>query len=63
MKDCISIDWSVPHGETQTVFHMEGIKQIFVSGFIQYDFGSPEYVKVRFFLGNKQVGETIQVFE
>lgn len=52
VKDCISVDWSVLHGETQTVFHMEVIKQISASGFIDYDCGSLEFVKVRFFHGN-----------
>lgn len=63
VKSCICVDWSVPNGETQTIYQMEGIKQIFASGFIQFDCGNSEFVNARFFLENKQIGETIKVFE
>lgn len=63
VRDCISVDWSVPSGETQTIFIKNGIEQSFVSGFVQYASGNPEFVKVRFYLGSRQVGETVKVFE
>ena len=63
VRDCLRVDWSVPSGETQTIFITEGLEQNIVSGFVQYASGNPEFVKVRFYLGNRQVGETIKVFE
>ena len=63
MRDCLRVDWSVPSGETQTIFITEGLEQNIVSGFVQYASGNPEFINVRFYLGNRQVGETIKVFE
>ena len=63
VRDCLRVDWSVPSGETQTIFITEGLEQNIVSGFVQYASGNSEFVKVRFYLGNRQVGETIKVFE
>ena len=63
VRDCLRVDWSVPRGETQTIFITEGLKQNVVSGFVQYASGNSEFVKVRFYLGSRQVGETIKVFE
>jgi hypothetical protein len=62
VKDCICVEWSIPHGETQTVFQTTGFNPIFASGFISFDCGSPDLVRVRFFLGNNLVGDVIRVF-
>lgn len=63
VKDCVCAEWSVPHGETQTVFQSGGFEHIFASGFISFDCGSPDFVLVRFFLGNTMVGDVIKVFK
>lgn len=62
LKDCICCEWTVPKGETQTVFHTAGFKKIIGSGFISYDDGQVPYMLVSFFDENHQVGETIKVF-
>jgi hypothetical protein len=63
VKDCLCCEWTVPKGSQQTVFQTGGFKRIFGSGFISYDFGSADFITVKFFLDNKQVGSTITVFE
>lgn len=63
VKDCVCVEWSVPHGETQTVFQTGGFDPFFASGFVSFDCGSPDFIRVRFFLGNNLVGEVIRVFE
>jgi hypothetical protein len=63
VKDCVCCEWSVPEGQTQTVFQTGGFEQIFGTGFISFDCGMGDFVIVRFFLGNTQVGSDITVFE
>jgi len=62
VKDCICCEWSVPEGESQTVFQTGGFEQIFGSGFISYDCGEGAFVTVQFFLNGMQVGSDINVF-
>jgi|GEM_PF-6670725 len=63
VKDCVCVEWSVPHGETQTVFQTGGFREIFASGFVSFDCSGSDYIIARFFLGNQQVGEAIRIFE
>ncbi|WP_374724060.1 S-Ena type endospore appendage [Calidifontibacillus erzurumensis] len=62
LKDCICAEWSVPIGQTQTVFQTEGLKKIFASGFVSFDNGQVPFITVTFFLDNNQVGDPIRVF-
>lgn len=62
IKDCICIEWSVPQANTQTVFQTQGYNNIYVAGFISFDYGSSDWIIVRFFNGNEQVG-TSRVFK
>lgn len=63
IKDCICVEWTVPNGETQTVFQTANFDPFFASGFVSFDCGSLDFVRVRFFLGNDLVGEVVRVFE
>lgn len=63
IKDCTCVEWSVPNGETQTVFQTANFDPFFASGFVSFDCGTPEFVRVRFFLGDELVGEVVRVFE
>lgn len=61
VKECICIDWSVPHNRTQTVYIAKRIGDLSASGFISYDCGSPAFITVTFLLGDHEV-EEINVF-
>ncbi|MGG3560582.1 S-Ena type endospore appendage [Neobacillus rhizosphaerae] len=64
VKDCVCCEWSVPEGQTQTVFQTGGFEQIFGSGFISFDCGpGNDFVTVQFYLGNTPVGMPINVFQ
>ncbi|MDR6120583.1 hypothetical protein QFZ87_000180 [Bacillus sp. SLBN-46] len=64
VKDCVCCEWSVPEGQTQTVFQTGGFEQIFGSGFISFDCGpGNDYVTVQFYLGTTPVGMPINVFQ
>lgn len=62
LKECICCEWTVPKGETQTVFQTAGFEKIFGSGFVSFDYGQVPYMLVSFFNDDQQVGETIKVF-
>ena len=61
VKECICIDWSVPHSRTQTVYIAKRVGDLSASGFISYDCGSPAFITVTFLLGDDEV-EKINVF-
>jgi hypothetical protein len=61
VKECISIEFTVPHGREQTVFTSDG--NIIASGFISYDCGDARFITVRFYDGPNEVGNSIQVFQ
>lgn len=63
IKDCISCEWNVPEGETQTIFQTSGFEQVFGSGFVSFDFGHSDFILVRFFIDDCQVGDDIYVFQ
>jgi hypothetical protein len=63
VKDCICLEFSVPHGREQTIFTTNGLESIIASGFISYDCGDANFITVRFFNGSVQVGNSIQVFQ
>jgi hypothetical protein len=63
VKDCICLEFSVPHGREQTIFTSNGLDKIIASGFISYDCGEANFITVRFFNENVQVGNSIQVFQ
>ncbi len=62
IKDCLSIDWSVPPGQVQTVFRSLGNSYLYASGFITFDSGTADNITVRFFLNGIQVGAPLNVF-
>jgi hypothetical protein len=62
VKDWISVDWSVPNGNTQTVYYSHSIDELVASGFISYDCGSSDYIIVNFFLGDREVEEPIRIY-
>lgn len=57
VKECICIDWSVPHNSTQTVYTANRMGGLSASGFISYECGSSAFVTVRFLLGDRPVEE------
>jgi hypothetical protein len=61
VKECISIEFTVPHGKEQTVFSTNN--NIIASGFISYDCGDARFITVRFYEGQYEVGNSIQVFQ
>jgi hypothetical protein len=61
VKECISIEFTVPHGKEQTVFSTNN--NIIASGFISYDCGDARFITVRFYDGPNEVGNSIQVFQ
>lgn len=61
VKECISIEFTVPHGKEQTVFSSNN--NIIASGFISYDCGDARFITVRFYDGQYEVGNSIQVFQ
>jgi hypothetical protein len=61
VKECISIEFTVPHGREQTVFSSNN--NLIASGFISYDCGDARYITVRFYDGQFEVGNSIQVFQ
>jgi hypothetical protein len=62
LKECICCEWTVPKGETQTVFQTAGFEKIIGSGFVSFDDGQVPFILVTFFEDGYQVGETIKVF-
>lgn len=63
IKDCVCVEWTVPYGESQTIFQSGGFRRIFASGFVTFDAGNSDLVIVRFFLGSQLVGSVVRVFE
>jgi hypothetical protein len=61
VKECYSIEFTVPHGKEQTIFTSSGNN--IGSGFISYDCGDARYITVRFYNGPFEVGNSIQVFQ
>jgi hypothetical protein len=61
VKECISIEFTVPHGKEQTVFSSNN--NIIASGFISYDCGDARFITVRFYDGMHEIGDSIQVFQ
>ncbi|MBO1001192.1 S-Ena type endospore appendage [Pseudogracilibacillus auburnensis] len=63
LKDCICAEWTIPSGQSQTVFQTSGHRQIFASGFITLQDSHSDYVTARFFLDGYEVGAPIRVFK
>lgn len=62
-KECISVEFTVPHGKEQTVFKSNGFENISASGFVSYDCGDARYITVRFYNGASEIGNSVQVFQ
>src|SRR5690625_1017983 len=64
IKDCICAEWSIPPGQIQTIYQSSGYRSLYASGFISIDDNndSLDFVIVRFFLGDMEVGTSMKVF-
>ncbi len=62
IKDCLSIDWSVPSGQIQTIFRSSGNTYIYASGFVSLNNEASSSIIVRFYLNGVQAGAPLTVF-
>lgn len=63
MKDCTCASWTIPTGNAQTIFRLNGFERYSSSGFIRFDVGEVDFVRVTFYYKGVQVGLPIEVFK
>lgn len=63
VKDCVCVEWSVPSSNIQTIYKVGGFESLLATGFIRFDYGGADFITVKFFLNNKQIGSSLNIFK